>query len=1031
MTGGRWRARRGGTLAAMQETAKVTRGRVANVLRRQVLPAVFSPTLPVDVTAHHVGGEPITVAEAEACAFLPFAVGDSWGPAWDTTWFRFCGQVPDSWRGAEVVLRIGLGFRGSPGFGAEGIVWQDGVPVRGVSPKHSTHRVVAKAEGGESVDVMLEAAANPVANLDLRPAPMLDFGGPALFKLDRAELAVRNGDVDALALDLEVLLDLYDHLPSDQPRAQRLLDTMRRACDALDPADVVGSAASARDVLAPALSARNGSSAHRLHAVGNAHIDTAWLWPFRETIRKCARTFSTALRLMDEYPDYRFACSQPQQLAWVKERYPELFEGIKARVADGRFEIVGAMWIEADCNVPSGESLVRQLLHGSLFIEEEFGTTPDEVWLPDVFGYSASLPQIMRSAGIERFLTQKLSWSTVNRMPHQTFWWEGIDGSRVVTHFPPAETYNGDFTMDQLERNVASFTDHSFADSSLYLFGYGDGGGGPTRELLEKAARLQDLEGAPLVSMSSVESFWDEAAAALEAAGDDAPTWVGELYLEFHRGTYTTSSMSKRENRGCELLLREAELWSSVLPSAGVGSSYPRAALEAAWKDVLLLQFHDVLPGTSIAWVYEDSERMYAAVREAGESAVAAAIGGVVGAGATVFNAASHSRREVVEVDGRFTMIDVPALGYAPVPAESAAVAVDGPVTLDGSSMANEFLRVEWDDDGLLASVWDLVAEREVLAAGQRGNELQLFDDRPVDWDAWDLNAFTLERYSVLSGLDSIEVVSDGGLVGSVRMVRSFGRSRIVQTMVLRAGSRRLDFVTEVDWHEDHKLLKAAFAVDVHARRATYEIQYGHVERPTHWNTSWDAARFEVCAHKWADLSEPGYGVALLNDCKYGYDIHGNVMRLSLLRAPSSPSPVMDRGSHRFTYSLLPHPGDFREAGVIEEAYALNMPLRVVAGAAGGAGAVAEPWGAFTVSEPGVVVEAVKLAERSDALVVRLYEAWGRRVRCSLSTPLAVSACSRVDLLERNASPVALVDGAVSLSLRPFEIVTLAFEQGP
>jgi alpha-mannosidase len=1010
----------------MEETPAVTRARVAAVLRRSVVPAVFGPTVPVAVQAHHVHGEPIGVDEALRRPFSPFAVGDRWGPAWDTTWFRFTGRVPDEWRGAEVVVRIGLGFRGAPGFGAEGIVWEDGVPVQGVSPKHSTHRIAAKAEGGEPVDVLLEAAANPVADLDVRPAPSLDadFDGPPLFRLDRAELAVRNGDVAGLAIDMQVLLDLYDHLPGDEPRAQRVLRALAASCALIDAADVVVSAAAAREALVPALSARNGSSAHRLRAVGNAHIDTAWLWPFRETVRKCARTFATALRLLDEYPDYRFACSQPQQLMWMKEQYPELFERIRAAVAGGRFELVGAMWVEADCNVPSGEALVRQILHGSLFLEQEFGVVPGEVWLPDVFGYAASLPQIMRRAGIERFLTQKLSWSTINRMPHQTFWWEGIDGSRVITHFPPAETYNGDFSMEQLSRNVKGFFDHGVASQSLYLFGYGDGGGGPTRELLERAARLHDLEGAPKVSMSSVADFWDDAVGELSAAGSDAPSWVGELYLEFHRGTYTTSAMSKRENRGCELLLREAELWSSVLGAPW--TSYPAAALDAAWKDVLLLQFHDVLPGTSIAWVYADSAAVYAGVRAAGSAVVSGALEPF---GGRVFNPAPVDRRGVVQVDGADVMVDVPALGWAVLDSGSPAD-VGGSIVSGPQSLENEYLRVSWDDAGVLVSVWDKEAEREVLAPGARGNVLQLFEDRPVDWDAWDVNAFSLERWDSLDAADSVAVVADGPLVGSMQVVRSFGRSRLTQTMVVRAGSRRIDFVTDVDWQEDNKLLKVAFPVDVHARRATFEIQYGHVERPTHRNTSWDVARFEVCGHKWADLSEPGYGVALLNDCKYGYDILGNVLRLSLLRAPSSPSPRMDRGPHRFTYSLMPHVGDFRQAGVIDEAYALNMPMRVVPGVASAGSTEAGSWGAFALSQPGIFVEAVKRAEREDALIVRLYEGWGRQVRARLTTPLPVSEVSVVDLLERPLANLPFADGAVDLDLRAFEILTLRCRLG-
>ena len=977
-------------------------------LRRDVRPAVYGPTAPVTIEAHHVHGEPIDAAAAEAAAFQPFEIGDAWGAAWETTWFRFHATIPNEWRGADTVLRLQLGYTGMVGFGAEGMVWENGTPVQGINSKHSTFRITPKAEGGEAVDVLLEAAANPVVDLEARPAAdyQPDFNGTPLFRLDRAELAVCNREVEALALDMEVLLDLYDHLPPDQPRARRILRALTQALHALDHNDIATTAPAAREHLATALSTPAPASTHRLLAVGNAHIDTAWLWPFRETVRKCARTFSTALRLMDEYPDYRFACSQPQQLAWVKDRYPELFERIREKAAEGRFELVGAMWIEADCNVPSGESLIRQILHGSHFLEDEFGVTPDEVWLPDVFGYSASLPQIMRHAGIGRFLTQKLSWSTVNRIPHHTFWWEGIDGSRVLTHFPPADTYNGDFSLDQLAHNAASFKDHDIADSSLYLFGYGDGGGGPTRELLEKAARLQDIEGAPKITLASVESFWEDAEADMAAAGDDAGAWVGELYLEFHRGTYTTSAMSKKENRSLELLLREAELWC-----ASAGSTYPAASLDAAWKDLLLLQFHDVLPGTSISWVYDDSRRIYGDVRAAAQAAVD------MGAAALLDDVDTTGMREPIALlnAAPVDQAGVPALGYSVVEADSLATA--GGVTTTSRSLENDVLRVELDDAGLLVSVFDKEAGREVLAAP--GNALQLFEDRPPHWDAWDVDASYLDKGETLTAVDSMEVVNDELVV-----TRSFGDSRLVQTIALHG--RRIDFATDVDWQERRKLLKVAFPVAVHARRATFEIQYGHVERPTHRNTSWDVARFEVCGHKWADLSEPGYGVALLNDCKYGYDVFGNTLRLSLLRAPQSPAPDIDRGPHRFTYSLLPHVGDLREAGVIDEAYRLNIPLRRLPLPPGRSGSKPVTWTPFAVDAPGVFIEAVKQAERSTATIVRLYEGWGRHVTATVTTSMPFSGVARTDLLEKSREAI---DGVVEFALRPFEIVTLVFER--
>lgn len=960
-------------------------------LRRDIRPAMYAATTPVDIAARHVHGEPIDARAATAAAtpFEAFHVGQAWGGRWDTTWFRFKATVPHDWRGEDVVLRVNLGYTGMVGFGAEGLVWENGTPVQGVNGKHDTVRITPKAEGGEPVDILIEAAANPVVDLDARPALSYqpDYDGPPLFTLDRAELAVCNRDIEALALDMEVLLDLYDHLPPEQPRARRILKALADALHALDFDDIAATAPQARERLAPALATPNPPTAHRLFAVGNAHIDTAWLWPFRETVRKCARTFSTALRLMDEYPDYVFACSQPQQLAWMKQHYPDLFARIRERVAEGRFELVGAMWVEADCNVPSGEALVRQILLGTLFLEEEFGVTPDEVWLPDVFGYSASLPQIMRHAGIGRFLTQKLSWSTVNRIPHHTFWWEGIDGSRVLTHFPPADTYNGDFSLDQVDHNARSFKDHDIAGSSLYLFGYGDGGGGPTRELLEKANRLHDIEGAPKITLATVESFWQEAEADMAAAGDGAGAWVGELYLEFHRGTYTTSAMSKQQNRQLELLLREAELWSAAAQAP--------ADLDQAWKDLLLLQFHDVLPGTSIEWVYDDSRRIYADIRATAQAVTDA------GAAALLDDVDTRGFAHPVALlnPAPVDQAGVPALGYRVVEAGAAPAAND------------DVLDITFGDDGRITSIFDKEAQREVLAGP--GNALVLFEDRPPHWDAWDVDASYMDKGETLVG------AVDGNVV-----TYRFGDSTITQTVNVHG--RRVDFVTEVDWQERRKLLKAAFPVAVHTRRATFEIQYGHVERPTHRNTSWDVARFEVSGHKWADLSEPGYGVALLNDCKYGYDVVGNTMRLSLLRAPQSPTPDIDRGRHRFTYSLLPHVGDLREAGVIDEAYRLNIPLRQVPLPADRAGAKPASWAPFAVDAPGVYIEAVKQAERSDAVVVRLYEGWGRHATARVTTSLPFARVARTDLLEKSREPIA---GDVVLPLRPFEIVTLVYER--
>ncbi|TMD91608.1 MAG: alpha-mannosidase [Chloroflexi bacterium] len=963
-----------------------------------LLAAVEREHAPLDLTAHSVRGEPVTFAEAVRGDYRPFPVGEKWGPPWSTTWFHVRGQVPVDWTGKRVVAVFDIGFQGHTGFTCEALAWRDGKPWRGVDPNHRWLPVASS-----DVDFYLEASAIPtavVAGPAIAPSmiALRESGDPA-FVFRQAELQVQDQSARKQALDFKVLYELALALPEGDRRAQ-IFEFLNRFAHSNDPHDLEG-----------ALAARS-TSAHRITAVGHAHIDTAWLWPLRETRRKCARTFSTALALMDEYPDYRFACSQPAQYAWMKESYPTIFEGIRQKVAAGQWEPVGSMWVEADCNLPSGEALVRQFVHGKRFFMQELGVDTRELWLPDVFGYPASLPQLIAESGGEYFLTQKLSWNDTNKPAHHTFMWEGIDGTAVFTHFPPADTYNGDFTAREIVRSVADFKDQARSSDSLYLYGWGDGGGGPEPDMIESAHRLRSIDGAPQVELGRAADFF--ARAKQEAR--NLTTWVGELYFELHRGTYTSQARTKRLNRRAEQALREAEIWSIA-----VDHDYPAAVFDSSWKRLLINQFHDILPGSSIDWVYEDAERELEAVVEIAGGITTSAQSSLAGSGdnLTVFNVNSHPRREVVGVDGRYILVDAPACGWASF-TDSAATQVE-PVSVSGQVMENGLLRVTWDDRGLLTSIWDKEARREALAPGALGNALLLHDDNPKNWDAWDVDADYRATFVPVTELASANVEVEGPLRAAVQFTRNFGSSKLQQRMLLDAGSRVLRFETEVDWQEEHKFLKVAFPVAVRSSRATYEIQFGHVERSTHANTSWDQARFEVCAHRWADLGEPGYGVALLNDCKYGYDIQGSVMRLSLLRAPTHPDPAADRGKHRFTYALMPHPGDFREAGVIAAAEDLNNPLRVVRGGL----SAGERRSLIEVDTPQVVVEAIKRAEDSDAVIIRLYEAWGGRCRARVRTSLPGSRAFLCDLLERDRDEIEVRDGQLELDLTPFKILTL------
>ncbi len=842
----------------MHDDRLLVEGRLERALGQFIRPAQYAARRPLRLEVWHAPGEPVPVDEALRAAYEPFAVGDAWGPPWSTSWFRMAGEVPREWTGRRVEAVIDPGFSGDgPGFQAEGLVHDArGVPLKGIHPRNRHVPVAAPAEGGEEVRLLLEAAANPAVLRDFRPTDLGDLRtAPShpLYRFASAELAVLDETVWQLILDIEVLSELMHELPVDRTRRHEILRALENMLDAVDLHDVGGTAQAGRAALAGVLGSPAHASAHRVSATGHAHIDTAWLWPLRETVRKAARTFANVTHLAAEYPELVFACSQAQQYAWVKEHQPHIWSRIKEAVRKGNWVPVGSMWVESDANMPGGEALARQLTHGKRFFLDEFGVETEEIWLPDSFGYTAAFPQLARLAGARWFLTQKLSWNQTDRMPHHTFWWEGIDGTRIFTHFPPVDTYNSQLHGRELAHAERNFADKGRATRSLVPFGWGDGGGGPTREMLERARRLRSLEGSPRVTVEPPAHFFT---AAHEEYGAAAPVWSGELYLQFHRGTYTSQARTKQGNRRCEHLLREAELWAATaaVRSAGEpgGSSYdyPYEALDRLWRTVLLHQFHDILPGSSIAWVHREARATYAAVEAELTGLIEEALGALAAgpdagqAGPAVFNAAPYDRYEIIEPadgpDAEAVAVHVPALGSAPVP--PAAAGAPSPVrTRAGArhfTLDNGQLRVDIDTDGLLASVCDLATGREVLAPGARGNLLQLHPDHPNRYDAWDLDRHYRNRHTDLTDADSVELLTAGPLAATVRVTRTFGDSRVTQDLTLRAGSRRLDIATDIDWHESEKVLKAAFPLDMHAERSTAEIQFGHVHRPTHTNTS-------------------------------------------------------------------------------------------------------------------------------------------------------------------------------------------------
>ncbi|MFI7337556.1 alpha-mannosidase [Streptomyces sp. NPDC050085] len=1005
----------------MHDDRALVEARLKRVLDERIRPAVYPVSVPLTVEAWTAPGEPVPVEEGLAATHAPVAVGDAWGAPWATTWFKVTGEVPAEWAGRTVEAVLDLGFdERMPGFQCEALVYTPtGEPLKAVNPRNQWVRVGDPVAGGERVEWHLEAASNPVLLGDdpFRPTDLGDketAGDEPQYRLERMDLAVFDRDVWELVADLEVVGELMEQLPVEGGRRWELLRAVSRCLDAVDLQDVNGTAAAARSHLAGVLSAPADASAHRISAVGHAHIDSAWLWPLRETVRKVARTTSNMTNLLETEDDFVYTMSQAQQYAWIKEHRPEVYAKVKKAVAEGRFVPAGGMWVESDTNMPGSEAMARQFVHGKRFFLDEFGVENEEAWLPDTFGFAAGLPQIIKAAGSKWLLTQKISWSQINKFPHHTFHWEGIDGTRIFTHFPPVDTYNCSMLGREIAHAASNFKDKGVARHSLAPTGWGDGGGGTTREMIAKAKRMKSLEGSAHVTWETPREFFEKA----EAEYAEPPVWVGELYLELHRATLTSQARTKQGNRRSEHLLREAELWAATA-AVRAGFPYPYEELDRIWKTVLLHQFHDILPGSSIAWVHREAEKTYAAVAAELNGIIDAAQRALAGEGTQelVFNAAAHDRTGI-------------AAGGAGVPVVTGTVTV-ADRTGGGHVLDNGLLRVEIDARGLVVSAYDIEAGRETVAPGAAANLLQIHPDFPNMWDAWDVDEFYRNVVTDLTDVDTVTVVSATPHEVAVEVVRSFGASRATQVLTLAAGEKRLDIDTEVDWHETEKFLKAAFPVDIHADRYAAETQFGHLYRPTHTNTSWEAAKFEACNHRFVHLAEPGFGVALVNDSTYGHDVTRAVrpsdsgttttVRLSLLRAPRFPDPRTDQGVHRFRYALAP---GATVVDAVREGYRINVPERRVTGS----GAVAP---LCTAGSDAVAVSAVKLADDgSGDVVVRLYEAGGGRARTSLALGFEATSVVATDLLERplaDAPAYTVEEGEVALSLRPFELVTLRF----
>ena len=1003
----------------MHDDISLTTGRVKRVLDERIRPMVYSDSIPLEVSWHELTGEPIPALEGIALDYTETQVGTQWGAAWGTTWFKLRGQVPEHWAGRRVEAVIDLGFDiNMSGFQCEGLIYRpDGVTIKALNPRNQWVPVSESADGGEQLELFLEAASNPVL-LDYHPflpteqGDILTSSPRKLYTIRRMDLAVFEPTVHDLVLDLEVLLDLQAQLP-EGPRRMQILQALDNSMDVLDLQHIVQTAQAARDQLVQVLAAPAEHSAHKISAIGHSHIDSAWLWPLRETIRKVSRTCSSMVELLDCDEEFIYGMSSAQQYAWLKEHRPEVWERVKKAVADGRFLPLGGMWVESDTVMPSGESLVRQFLYGQKFFRDEFGITSAGVWLPDSFGYSPALPQLMRRAGFEWFFTQKISWNQQNKFPHHSFLWEGIDGSRIFSHFPSMDTYNSQLSGEEVAKASRQFREARVTNNSIAPVGWGDGGGGTTREMTGKARRLANLEGSAMVKWEHPNDFFDRAQQEMPSP----PVWVGELYLELHRATLTSQHQTKQGNRRTEQLLVEAELWAATA-SIYAGTQYPYEQIDSMWQTVLLHQFHDILPGTSIAWVHREVVARYAQVIEQAEALIAASQQALAGTGSRTltFNSAPYERSGL-------------PFGAAGEVETTSGEAVHAVQQNNGYLLENSLVRIFVTSEGLITSAVDLSTGRDVIAQGQEANLLQLHQDFPNMWDAWDVDKYYRNQVTDLREIESIQLSQDSDGSAKLSIVRSFSNSKVVQELVLAPGSRTLQITQSTDWHEAEKFLKVAFPLDIRAEHTIAETQFGYHQRVTHVNTSWEAAKFETSMHRFVLAQEPGFGAALINDSIYGFDVTrdsteagiSTTLRLSLLRAPRFPDPHTDQGlqTHRYGLVIGADIASATEAGAL-----LNSAEHVISGARS-----VDPL--VRLEGVGLVVSSVKLAsDQSGDLVVRVYESLGRRARGTLQINTQFTSVKTVALLE---DPLAdetteVVDDAVQLTLGAFEVRTVRFK---
>ncbi|MFR7675658.1 MAG: alpha-mannosidase [Acutalibacteraceae bacterium] len=1000
-----------------------------------------------------------TYEQREEGTWLPFDTEhDTWGYADCYAWMKHSFTVPTRFAGRPVYYQIlpqeGKKWAwGSP----QALLYANGEALQGFDSNHTRTRLLDCAQGGEHYEMLLNLYAGG-----------RDYEGKIGTRL---RLLSVDDEVEKLYWHLRTPLEVANLKEPDELARIHLLQTLNEAVSLVSfhlpyGEDFLESVREATAYLEKKLYGKREMEA-TVSAVGHTHIDVAWLWRLRQTRDKTSRSFATVLKLMEEYPDYRFMSSQAQLYEFIRQEHPAIFARIRESVRQGRWEPEGGMWVEADTNLSSGESLVRQFLVGKRFFRNAFGADCKILWLPDVFGYSAALPQIMKQCGINYFMTTKISWNEYDKLPYDTFLWRGIDGSEVLTHFISTmdtvkeekdwiTTYNGDLNPSQVIGCWQRYQQKDLNRDVLFAFGHGDGGGGPTHGMLERGRRMHmGIEGCPKVEFQFARDYFDRLQKDI-AGRKRLPRWVGELYFEHHRGTLTAQASAKRWNRRSEFLYHDLETLESLVNLDHL-SSYPSAALLEGWKVILLNQFHDILPGSSIREVYEDSQKQYEDLHRTGGRMLEKALQqasrrvGLARDSLLLFNTLGFSRREVAEMqrpqhtgfllrdpqsgavlpwqktfDGKiiFTSPEVPAKGYCAISVEAGEQRQTTPLTATLREMHTPFFDLTFDEAMQIASLIDRRTGRSVAPQGEPLNRLIVYEDRPFEHRAWNVQAYYTEKSWVLSDVSHAEVLECGPVRAVVLVERKFLHSVIRQYITAYAELDRIDIRNEIDWDDSYLLLKADFPVDVNAVKATFDIQFGNIERVTHENTLWDFAQFESCAHKWADLSDNSFGLAVLNDCKYGYSAKDGHIALTLLRSANDPQPKQDCTHHTFTYSLYPHAGPAAISRVVQEGYSLNCPLYTMFSNAQ-KGAWPERFSLACVDADNIILETVKRAEDSDALILRLYETWNRATDCSIRFGRLMEMAAQCDMMEENEDLLQVEGNRLRLHFRPFEIKTL------